>query len=110
MAGGHLQRDRDGGVVRGGSPYRLMAGRTSIRRIATDRGIPMVQVPLAWVLKNPVSRHPSSRHQAHHLPDAVAAALDVQLTEHENDALEAPYVPRAHGLLEITHLPCRGEG
>ena len=52
----------------------------------------MAQVGLAWVLKNPAVSAPIvGATKPHHLPDA-AAALDIQLTDDEIAALEAPYV------------------
>ena len=66
----------------------------AVQRIAEARGIPMAQVALAWVLKNPVVTAPIvGATKPHHLPDA-AAAVDVQLTEDEIRALEEPYTPR----------------
>ena len=54
----------------------------------------MAQVALAWVLRNPVVTAPIvGATKAHHLADAVAA-LDVELTDDEVAALEAPYTPR----------------
>lgn len=54
----------------------------------------MAQIALAWVLKNPVVSAPIvGATKPHHLADAVAA-LDIQLTDDEVDALEAPYAPR----------------
>ncbi|MGH3366853.1 MAG: aldo/keto reductase, partial [Nocardioidaceae bacterium] len=66
----------------------------AVQKVADSRGIPMAQVALAWVLRNPVVTAPivgptSSRH----LDDAVAA-LDVQLTDDEVKALEEPYTVR----------------
>ncbi|GAA2092114.1 hypothetical protein GCM10009841_00830 [Microlunatus panaciterrae] len=66
----------------------------TVQRIATDRGIPMAAVALAWVLNNPVVSAPIvGATKPHHLADA-AAALDVRLTDDEIAALEAPYVPQ----------------
>ena len=63
-------------------------------RIAEARGVPMAQVALAWVLHNPVVAAPIvGPTKAHHLTDAVAA-LDLDLTDDEVAALEAPYTPR----------------
>ncbi|WP_062211873.1 aldo/keto reductase [Demequina oxidasica] len=63
-------------------------------KVATARGIPMAQVALAWVLRNPVVSAPLvGATKPHHLADA-AAALDISLTEDEVAALEAPYTPR----------------
>jgi 1-deoxyxylulose-5-phosphate synthase len=66
----------------------------AVQRIAEARGIPMAQVALAWVLKNPVVTAPIvGATKPHHLPDA-AAAVDVHLTDDEIRALEEPYTPR----------------
>jgi 1-deoxyxylulose-5-phosphate synthase len=63
----------------------------AVQQIAEARGIPMAQVGLAWVLKNPVVSAPIvGATKPRHLPDA-AAALDVRLTDDEIAALEAPY-------------------
>ena len=66
----------------------------AVQRVAEARGIPMAQVALAWVLKNPVVAAPIvGATKPHHLPDAVAA-LDVHLTDDEINMLEEPYTPR----------------
>ena len=66
----------------------------AVAQVAEQRGIPMAQVALAWVLKNPVVAAPIvGPTKPHHLADA-AAALDVQLTEDEIRTLEEPYTPR----------------
>jgi 1-deoxyxylulose-5-phosphate synthase len=66
----------------------------AVHQIAEARGIPMAQVALAWVLKNPVVAAPIvGATKPHHLPDA-AAALDVHLTDNEIRSLEEPYTPR----------------
>ena len=63
----------------------------AVEAVARDRGIPMAHVALAWVLRNPVISAPIvGATKPNHLPDAVAA-LDVQLTDDEVAALEAPY-------------------
>jgi 1-deoxyxylulose-5-phosphate synthase len=65
----------------------------AVQKIAEDRGIPMAQVALAWVLKNRVVTAPIvGPTKPHHLSDAVAA-LDVHLTDDEVRALEEPYGP-----------------
>jgi 1-deoxyxylulose-5-phosphate synthase len=67
----------------------------AVQRIAEARQLPMAQVALAWVLKNPVVAAPIvGPTKPHHLSDAVAA-LDVELTDDEVDALESPYTPHA---------------
>jgi aryl-alcohol dehydrogenase-like predicted oxidoreductase len=54
----------------------------------------MAQVALAWVLRNPLVAAPLiGATKPHHLADAVAA-LDVQLTNDEANALEEPYTTR----------------
>ncbi|GAA4630924.1 aldo/keto reductase [Actinoallomurus vinaceus] len=66
----------------------------AVQRIAEARGVPMAQVAMAWVLKNPVVSAPIvGATKPHHLADAVAA-LDVRLTDEEIRSLEEPYVPR----------------
>ncbi|MEQ7129233.1 aldo/keto reductase [Actinopolymorpha sp. B11F2] len=66
----------------------------AVQHIAEARGVPMAQIALAWVLKNPVVTAPIvGPTKPHHLSDAVAA-LDIELTEDEVHALEQPYVPR----------------
>lgn len=66
----------------------------AVQQIAEARGVPMAQVALAWVLKNPVVAAPIvGATKPHHLADA-AAALDVHLTNDEIRRLEEPYTPR----------------
>jgi 1-deoxyxylulose-5-phosphate synthase len=66
----------------------------AVQKVAEARGIPMAQVALAWVLKNPLVTAPIvGPTKPHHLADA-AAALDVHLTEDEIRTLEEPYTPR----------------
>lgn len=66
----------------------------AVEAIAVARGIPMAQVALAWVLKNPVVDAPIvGATKQHHLADA-AAALDVHLTAEECTTLEQHYTPR----------------
>ena len=66
----------------------------AVQQVAEARGVPMAQVALAWVLRNPVVTAPIvGPTKEHHLADAVAA-LDLELTDDEVEALEAPYTPR----------------
>lgn len=71
----------------------------AVQRIAEQRGIPMAQVALAWVLRNPVVSAPIvGATKPHHLADAVAA-LDLHLTTDEVAALEEhyqPHIPRSY--------------
>jgi 1-deoxyxylulose-5-phosphate synthase len=67
----------------------------AVQLVAGNRGVPMAQVALAWVLKNPVVAAPIvGPTKPDHLADA-AAALDIHLTDEEIGALEAPYTLRA---------------
>ena len=66
----------------------------TVEAISIQRGIPMAQISLAWVLENPIVNAPIvGPTKAHHLVDAVAA-LDISLTEDEIKKLEANYTPR----------------
>jgi aryl-alcohol dehydrogenase-like predicted oxidoreductase len=67
----------------------------AVQQVAEQRGVPMAQVALAWVLSKPVVAAPVvGATRAGHLADAVAA-LDLELSEEEVRALEAPYTPQA---------------
>jgi aryl-alcohol dehydrogenase (NADP+) len=64
-----------------------------VAEVAANRGVPMAQVALAWILRQPGVTAPiigASRME--HLEDAVKA-LEVQLTPEEREAVEAPYQP-----------------
>jgi len=66
----------------------------AIESVAAAKGVPMAQVALAWVLRNPTVSAPIvGATKPHHLPDAVAA-LDVALTDAEAEAVESPYRPQ----------------
>ena len=66
----------------------------AVATIAAERGVPMAQIAMAWVLTNPVVSSPIvGATKEHHLADAVAA-LDLQLTDEEVTALEQHYVTR----------------
>jgi len=66
----------------------------AVARVADGRGIPMAQVALAWVLRNPVVSAPIvGATKPHHLSDAVGA-LSIELTDAEVTALEEQYTPR----------------
>ena len=65
----------------------------AVQKVAEDRGVPMGQVGLAWVLRNPVVTAPIvGATKEHHLADAVAA-LDLELSDDEVRLLEEPYTP-----------------
>lgn len=66
----------------------------AVQKIAEAREIPMAQVALAWVLRNPVVTAPIiGPTKSSHLADAVAA-LSINLTDDEVNVLEAEYTPR----------------
>ena len=59
----------------------------------SPRGLPPAQVALAWLLhKEAVTAPIVGATKPGHVEDAVAA-VDVELTDDEIAALEAPYVP-----------------
>lgn len=67
-----------------------------VEQIAKERGVPMAQVALAWVLgKKGVSAPIVGASKPEQLDDAISA-LDLVLSEEEITRLEAPYVP--HGV------------
>jgi 1-deoxyxylulose-5-phosphate synthase len=62
--------------------------------VARARGVSRAQVALAWLRRNPVVVAPIvGATMPSHLTDAVAS-LDIELTDDEATALEAPYTPR----------------
>jgi 1-deoxyxylulose-5-phosphate synthase len=66
----------------------------AVQKVAEQHGVPMAQIALAWVLRNPVVSAPivgATKQQ--HIADA-AAALDVILTDDDVRALEEHYTPR----------------
>lgn len=66
-----------------------------VEQLAAERGVPMAQVALAWVLNTRgVSAPIVGASQVAQLDDAIAA-LDLQLSGEEIARLEAPYVPHA---------------
>lgn len=66
----------------------------AVQTVARERGVPMAQVALAWVLKNPVVAAPIvGPTKPHHLADAVAA-LELELSTDEIAELETPYRPQ----------------
>lgn len=61
--------------------------------IANERGIPRVQIALAWLLqKEPITAPIVGATKISHLEDA-SAALTVKLTPEEMASLEEPYIP-----------------
>ena len=64
-----------------------------LAKVAGERGVPMAQVALAWLLTKPAIASPIvGATKLHHLEDAVAA-VGLKLTAEEVKALEEPYVP-----------------
>ena len=66
----------------------------TVQRVAEQHDVPMAQIALAWVLRNPVVSAPIvGATKRHHLADADAA-LDVTLSDDDVKVLEEPYTPR----------------
>lgn len=66
-----------------------------VEQVAGERGVPMAQIALAWVLaKRGVSAPIVGASKVPQLDDAIAA-LELVLTNDEIKRLEAPYVPHA---------------
>jgi aryl-alcohol dehydrogenase-like predicted oxidoreductase len=64
-----------------------------VAAIAEKRGVPRVQIAIAWMLqKEPVTAPIIGATKISHLEDAVAA-LSITLTPEETASLEEPYVP-----------------
>src|ERR1700733_1210016 len=92
--GGQTARSETDSVARWVLPHDDKPIADAVQAVAADRGVPMPQVALAWVLKNPVVTAPIvGPTRPGHLADAVAA-LDIQLTDEDVRRLEAPYTPR----------------
>ncbi|MEG9430423.1 MAG: aldo/keto reductase [Christensenellaceae bacterium] len=63
----------------------------AVKEIADERGVPMSQIALAWLLykgANPIV----GSTKPHHYDDAVKA-LEIKLTEAEVKRLEEAYLP-----------------
>lgn len=75
----------------------------AVEALAKERGLPMAQVALAWVLSKPEVTSPIiGATKAHHIDDAVAA-LDVTLSPEDIRRLEKPYQP--HPVMGIFGMP-----
>ena len=75
----------------------------AVAALAKERGLPMAQVALAWVLHKPEVTSPIiGATKAHHIDDAVAA-LEVSLSPEEIRRLEKPYQP--HPVMGIFGMP-----
>lgn len=65
----------------------------AVEAVATERGVPMAQVALAWVAGKPAVSAPIvGATKEHHIDDAVAAA-SLTLTDDEVTRLESAYTP-----------------
>jgi len=68
--------------------------KDALNKVAKARGLPPMQIALAWVLSKPVVTAPIiGASKPHHIPDALKA-LEVKLTVEEIAAIEAPYNPK----------------
>lgn len=68
--------------------------KDALNTVAEARGLPPMQIALAWVLSKPVITAPIiGASKEHHIPDALKA-LEVKLTADEVQALEAAYKPK----------------
>jgi aryl-alcohol dehydrogenase-like predicted oxidoreductase len=106
LARGKLTRDWDASTTRsetdqfGSTLYTQAeeADRTvaaAVASIAEQRGIARAQVALAWVAAQSAVTAPIvGASKLVHLDDAVAA-VELELTDEEISALEAPYIPHA---------------
>lgn len=66
----------------------------ALEQLSRERGVPMAQLAMAWVLNKPEVTSPIvGVSKSSHLDDAIAAT-QLQLTADEIVALEAPYQPR----------------
>ena len=64
-----------------------------VAQVASDRGVPMATIALAWVLRHPqVSAPIIGVTKPHHIDDAVAA-LDIELSDDEVTLLTEAYTP-----------------
>jgi aryl-alcohol dehydrogenase (NADP+) len=66
---------------------------SQVEAVAENHGVSLAQVALAWMLHKPVVTSPIiGASKMYHLEEAVAA-LDIELSDVEIEALEQPYVP-----------------
>jgi len=67
----------------------------AVGKIAETLGVSFAQVSLAWLLAQPTVTAPIvGAGKIAHLDDAIAA-LDVELSDEQHQALQAPYVPHS---------------
>ncbi len=92
--GEQTSRSRTDASARGVFPHDDKPIADAVQAIAADRGVPMAQVALAWVLRNPAVVAPIvGATKPHHLADATGA-LDITLTDDEAALLEQHYTSR----------------
>jgi len=104
LARGRLARPWDETTLRsehdafGSMLYTEATDRQIVERVAEvagERGVPMAQIAIAWMLSKPVVTAPIiGATKPHHLDDAVAA-VDLVLSDDEVARLEEPYQPHA---------------
>lgn len=66
----------------------------AVGRIAEERGVSRAQIALAWLRSKPVVTAPIVGANSFEQINDVVASLELQLTEEEIRALQAPYTPR----------------
>jgi aryl-alcohol dehydrogenase-like predicted oxidoreductase len=81
-------------AAEGGDPTGDAAIVAAVRAVAAARGVPPARVALAWVLGRPAVTAPIVGATRPGQVDDAVAAVDLELTAEETDALEAPYRPR----------------
>ncbi|MFP5405745.1 MAG: aldo/keto reductase, partial [Gammaproteobacteria bacterium] len=92
---GRLESDEYGKRLYARTAAADQAVAHAVASVASQRGVSMAQVALAWVMqKKPVTAPIIGASRAAHLDDAVAA-LSLRLTPEEIDKLEEPYLPHA---------------
>jgi aryl-alcohol dehydrogenase (NADP+) len=65
----------------------------SVQAVAAERGVPMAQIAIAWMLSKAEITSPIiGATKPHHLDDAIAA-VDLELSDAEIERVEAPYAP-----------------
>jgi aryl-alcohol dehydrogenase-like predicted oxidoreductase len=104
LARGRLTRawdevtNRSQSDVFGSRLYHESSDRAIVERVAevaSERGVSMAQVALAWMLSKPAITAPIiGATKPEHLDDAVAA-VELDLSEKEIALLEEPYIPHA---------------
>jgi aryl-alcohol dehydrogenase-like predicted oxidoreductase len=92
--GEHTARSDTDTVARWVLPHDDKPIADAVQHIAEQRGVPMAQIGLAWVLRNPVVAAPIvGATKPQHLADAIGA-LDITLTDDEAAQLEQHYTLR----------------